>query len=228
MQFVMGNSMGASYDEWGEEIERQFDPTFSSLYRTVPASQLVVYNPLKKVSQLQYKHPRTGNVEIDRMTVVISIDGACRGNGTPSARAAWGVYFGPESPHNASGLLDSTLPQTSTRAEIEALSQALHIIPVAIEGDYSLQQFRIRTDSDFLVRAMSEWIEGWIESGGRRARGRPVAHYPVLKEIHERLDEMTYGDEGGLGFKFWHVPRAQNQEADALANHALDGLNLRR
>ncbi|KAI0836607.1 ribonuclease H-like protein [Hypoxylon sp. FL0890] len=217
------NSTGSPYDEYGAEIERQFDPICSSLHRYVPRSQLVVYNPMKKVSQLQCKHPRTGKIELDEFTVVVSIDGACRGNGTPSARAAWGVYFGEHSPYNACGVLEPTLPQTSTRAEIEALSQLLRIIREEFTGDFTMQEFRIRTDSDFLMRAMSEWMDDWIASGGRGAQGRPVAHYKVLKELHDRIDDMTYGDDGGMDFKFWHVPREQNQEADALANQALNG-----
>ncbi|KAI1767937.1 ribonuclease H-like domain-containing protein [Hypoxylon sp. FL1150] len=195
-----GNSTGSTYDQWGEEIEREFNPDCNLMRQDVPKSRLVVCNPSKRVSQLQIKHPSTGAISLDRMTVVVSIDGACCGNGTPSARAAWGVYFGPNSPHNDCGLLDPTLPQTSTRAEIEAL-----------------------TDSDYLVKAMSRWIKGWIENGGRKAGGGPVAHFQVLKDIHEFIEEMTYGDEGGLYSKFWHVPRAQNPEADTLANRALDG-----
>ncbi|KAI1496875.1 ribonuclease H-like domain-containing protein [Biscogniauxia marginata] len=214
---------GAPFDEFGEEVARRFDPRYSPMHCHVPESQLVVYNPSKEVSQLQVKHPRTGALEIDRLTVVVSIDGACRSNGTPSARAAWGVYFGPQSPHNASGLVKPDLPQTNSRAEIEALSQALHIIQEVISQDLSLHHIRIRSDSDYLVKAMSEWIEGWIKKGGRSAQRRRVAHYPVLKEIHERLNEMAYGDDGGMDFKFWHVPREKNKGADMLANRALDG-----
>ncbi|OTA87950.1 hypothetical protein M434DRAFT_399250 [Hypoxylon sp. CO27-5] len=157
---VWGNSHGSAYDEYGEEIIRRFDPLCSTSHGRVPEGELVVYNPLKKISQLKLKNPRTGEIELDKLTVVVSIDGACRGNGTPSAHAAWGVYFGQQSPYNASGVLESTLPQTSTRAEIEALSQALHIIRRDLAEDLTMQQFRIRTDSDFLVKAMSKWIEG--------------------------------------------------------------------
>ncbi|KAF4994945.1 hypothetical protein FDECE_12947 [Fusarium decemcellulare] len=214
---------GSPVDELGEEIRRRFVPSYSPMHRGVPDDDLVVYTPAKRVSQLQVLHPRTHVIELDKKTVVIHIDGACRGNGTPSARAAWGVYFGPDSPLNASGLLDSNLPQTSTRAEIEALSQALKILQRDVIQDFSLHQIRIVSDSDYLVRAMSQWIERWIEKGGRNAQGKPVAHYETIKEIHDLLDELTYGDDGGLDFKFWLVSRDQNQEADSLANIALDG-----
>lgn len=220
--FSPGNLGDGSLDEFGEEIRRRFDPLYSPMHRDVPESKLVIYTPSKKVSQLQVKHPRTGSIELDIPTVVVSIDGACRGNGTPSARGAWGVYFGPQSPHNANGLLDPSYPQTSSRAEIEALLQALNIIQRDISKDMSLIEIRIKSDSLYLVRAMSEWIEGWIENHGRNDEGRPVKHYAALKGIHERLDEMEYGDDGGIDFKFWHVPREQNREADELANQAFD------
>ncbi|KAK5993979.1 Ribonuclease H1 [Cladobotryum mycophilum] len=210
----------APYDEFGDEIRRRFNPRYSPMHSRVPESELVVYNPSKHVSQLQVMHPRTGALELDRLTVVVSIDGACRGNGTPSARAAWGVYFGPQSPLNASGLLAPSLPQTSTRAEIEALSQALLIIRESVSEDVSLQEIRIISDSQFLVKAMSVWIEDWVENDGCNAGGRPIAHYEILKEIYDHLEEMTYGDDGGMDIRFWHVARERNKEADALANGA--------
>jgi ribonuclease HI len=208
--------------EYEEEIERVFDPTQSLLYRSLPESQLIIYNTEKQVSQLQILHPRTMKVELERLTLVVWIDGACRNNGKPSAKASWGAYFGPHSRYNDCSRLASNMPQTSSRAEIEALSKALDIIQEITAEDMSLQQILIVSDSEYLVRSMSEWITRWIENGGRGSNGQPVAHFATLKGIHERLDEMTYGDDGGLNFKFWHVPRAKNTEADALANQALD------
>lgn len=34
-----------------------------------------------------------------------------------------------------------------------------------------------------------------------------MAHVDKLREIHEALEELTYSDDGGLQFQFWHVPR---------------------
>ena len=87
----------------------------------------------------------------------------------------------------------------------------------------TLQEIKVRSDSEYLCQAMSMWVDGWIEDDGMRPNGQPVAHFGKLKEIHEAIDEMTYGDDGGLHFQFWHVPREENYEADALANSALDG-----
>jgi ribonuclease HI len=209
-------------DEYGEEIHRLFDSDLSPMHRRVPAPQLITYNNVKQISQLQIQNPHTKAIELDTHTAVIRIDGACRDNGKPTARASWGVFVGPGSRYNACGRLEADLPQTSSRAEIEALSHALDAVRNITKNDYSLSEVKIASDSEYLVNAMSRWIEGWIEGGGLGSRRRPVAHFGKLKAIHEKLDEMEYGDDGGIHVQFWHVPREKNQEADALANEALD------
>jgi ribonuclease HI len=45
-----------------------------------------------------------------------------------------------------------------------------------------------------------------------------MAHYQVLKRLHEKLDYMEYSDAGGIEVRFWHVDRKMNREADVLAN----------
>jgi ribonuclease HI len=60
--------------------------------------------------------------------MVVYVDEVCRNNGTPIARASYGVYVRLNSPHNSYGLLSDSSPQTSTRAEIEALSKALETV----------------------------------------------------------------------------------------------------
>ncbi|KAI1491704.1 ribonuclease H-like domain-containing protein [Biscogniauxia mediterranea] len=216
-------------DELGDDEEigrRRFDPRASARHCDVPESELVVYNAQRQVSQLQVRNPRTRAVEPDPRTVVLAIDGACRRNGTAAARGAWGVHFGPGSPLNARGLLDPALPQTNSRAEIEALVQAVRIVRESLLlRRRDMRHFRIRSDSGYLVQAMSEWIGDWNEARGRNSRGRPVAHYRALKEIHDQLDEMSCGG-GGRDFKFWYVPRDQNREADALANQSLDAASV--
>ncbi|TFA99286.1 Ribonuclease H1 [Trichoderma ghanense] len=209
-------------EEPDEEHQRIFNPQHSRAHRHVPVDQLIVYSPYKEVRQLQGINPNTGQMSVDSRTVVVSIDGACRGNGKSSARAAWGVYFGPQSMHNASGTLDAALPQTSTRAEIEALSQALDIIRNDVSKDLSLLHYHIRTDSEYLVKTFSAWIQKWIENGGMNSQGKPAAHFDTLKKILERLDDMTDEVKGDMKVKLWQVPREENKEADALANYALD------
>lgn len=69
---------------------------------------------------------------------------------------------------------------------------------------------------------MSQWMEDWIAINGIKKNGKRVAHFERLKELHETLDEIEYGDDGGIEVSFWYVGRELNREADALANAALD------
>jgi ribonuclease HI len=215
--------MGFTYNSIGEEIRRLFVPSDDPGRRPIPLEDLVVYNPKKQVSQLQFKAASPSiPITRDEFTVVVYIDGACRGNGTPGARASYGVYFGPDSPYNTNGLLPETIPHTSTSAEIEALTMALRTVKDVCSNDFKLQHIIVASDSAYLVDAMSLYVEGWIENEGIGSKGKVVHHYERLKALHEMLDEMEYGDDGGIRVQFWHIDRSMNREADALANAVLD------
>ena len=210
------------YDDY-EEIRRLFDPYKEHAYCMVPADSLVKYNPEKQIMQLRFKAAAKPDLIDLASTIVVNIDGACRDNGKPSARASYGVYFGPGSRYNSSGRLESSIPQTSTRAEIEALSKCLDTIREITDKDFKLSEIKIVTDSKYLVDSFTRWIEDWAENDGCSEQGKKIAHFDTLHAIHKRLDEMEYGDDGGIECQFWLQPRELNREADALANAALDG-----
>jgi hypothetical protein len=104
------------------------------------------------------------------MTVVVHIDGLWRNNGRPNAQSSWGVYFGPGSRYNSSGKMDPSLPQTSSRAEIKALIQAIDMISdIAADDDEGqlVTIARVPTNSSRPCRL------GW------RVGSKPIAYLPV-------------------------------------------------
>ena len=206
----------------GEELHRLWLPNEMYRARDILSVGLLAYNQEKQITQHRLYSLNTG-VYVNAHSMVVHIDGACRNNGRPSAKASYGVWFGSESKHNVYGPVDSSIPQTSTRAEIEALSKALESIREICAEDFKLSEIKIATDSSFLVNAFSRWMEAWIENNGRGSDGKRIKYFERLKEIHGALDEMEYGDDGGIRCKFWLIPRDENSEADALANSALDG-----
>ncbi|KAK2030036.1 ribonuclease H-like protein [Colletotrichum zoysiae] len=208
------------YDDDDGEGSRLFEHHTSDAHRMVPRSKLVVYDPQKQVFGLRMYSWSNKGLAPDPGSLVVYIDGACRDAGTPSARGSFAVYFGPGSRHNRRGLLAPALPQTCARAEIEALAQALSALREVTARDRSLTNIKIATGSEYLANAMSLWIGDWIENEGTNARGHRVAHFETLRELHEQLDDMTYGDDGGLEVMFWSIPRGENQEAERLANEA--------
>jgi ribonuclease HI len=200
---------------------RRFDPGEQLIYSRLPYENLVTYNREKEILQLR-RVTSQHRIVVEHDTLVVYIDGAWRNKGYRNAQAAFGVYFGPQSDYNMWGRLSPELPQTSTRAEIEALAHALDRINGICEQDTSLNQIKIATDSGFLVDAMSKWIEDWIENGGRRSNGKPVQHFDALVDLHDNMNYMQSSDGGGIVCQLWHVGRERNQEADCLANRALD------
>lgn len=202
----------------GDLIPRLFDSEKSSIHKNICPCCVAVSNPQKRLRHTRCWYANAAHTETD--TLVINIDGACRNNGTPRARASYGVYVGSGSQFNASGRLSRDLPQTSTRAEIEALWRALHVAQDITRRERSITRVRIACDSEYLVDAMVFRIWDWITNRGYTNSGRPVAHFGRLVDIHEKLDELK--NDHGVKVKLWRLPREFNRDADALANRALD------
>jgi ribonuclease HI len=159
---------------------------------------------------------------VEKRSIVISVDGASRGNHSLdiTSRASYGVYFGKTSPHNRQGRLNSQLPQTSSRAEIEAAIQAIEMVAKLDLTGQRTTKVIVKTDSDYLHKSMTDWMPKWMTTGGVGSKGEEVKHWPYLLALHRRITEVE--NAKGIRILFWWVPRAYNKEANALANLALD------
>ena len=159
--------------------------------------------------------------------IIIAVDGACRDNGYPNARAAYGVYFNIDSEYNSAGLLDEG-PMTNQRAEITAAIEACKLCYQMVNTPNFPQETKqvvIKSDSAYLVNSMVEYVEKWRLNNYTSSRGRPVVNVDLLRDLDERV---VWLEDEGVNMRFWHVPRAQNQQADKLANAALDGVDYKQ
>jgi ribonuclease HI len=160
--------------------------------------------------------------------IIIAIDGACRENGRPNARAAYGVYFNIDSKFNRAGLLDEG-PMTNQRAEITAAIEACKLCHQLLNTPDLLQEIEqivIKSDSAYLVNSMVTHVEKWRLNNDTSSRGRPVVNGDMLRNLDAWL--VWLEEEKGVDVRFWHVPRAQNKQADKLANAALDGVDYKQ
>ncbi len=125
-----------------------------------------------------------------------NIDGGSRGNPGP---ASYGVVVRNERGEIVARLKKYIGRMTNNVAEYYGLIAAL---------DYAqsngVRALRIESDSELLVRQM---------------RGHYKVKSADLKPLFERAKKMSLTFES---FRIEHVYRAQNSEADALANEALD------
>lgn len=128
--------------------------------------------------------------------LVAHIDGASRGNPGP---AAYGVHLETEDGATVATLSKTLNETTNNVAEYHALLAAL---------DYALEhhipRLRVLSDSELLAR---------------QVQGIYKVRSLDLRPLHERARKAIAQLET---FSIHHVPRAQNREADRLANKALD------
>lgn len=152
--------------------------------------------------------------------LVVAIDGACSNNGKTGAKSSIGVFFGQGNDANSKGLLHPKIRQTSQVAELEACLVALKTVKSVSKDPpvkTRLSSVIIKTDSEYVVRGVTEWLPKWKANGWKNCKGQPVANADYFRLV-ESIVEMLEKD---MSIKFWLVPRGMNEMADWMAKTAL-------
>lgn len=140
--------------------------------------------------------------------VEIFTDGACKGNPGPGGWGAVLRFQGVEK------TLSGAEPQTTNnRMELMAAIAALGALKEPCE-------VVLTTDSEYVRRGISEWMEQWKRRNWRTAAKLPVKNV----DLWQRLDELNQ-----LHRVHWHWVRGhsghrENEMADTLANRAIEAL----
>ncbi len=146
---------------------------------------------------LPFETDATGPDQVD--TVVVFSDGGSRGNPGPSAIGAVVLDPSVDPPKVLATVSECIGITTNNVAEYEALIGGLRAA-----APFRARTVRVRADSLLMIKQLL---------GEYRVR------QPHLKPLYEQARELLRGyQEVDLG----HVPRAENTEADALVNEALD------
>ena len=134
-------------------------------------------------------------------------DGAC----APSnpGPAGWGVVLitptGEETDHY--GFIG---PGTNQIAELTAAIEGLGRIP---EGAPVV----LLSDSQYVLKGLTEWRAGWERKGFRNSKGERVANLPLWQRLYAEADRRRVRVQWVRG----HNGDRCNEKADALANRAL-------
>src|SRR6266478_9050363 len=128
--------------------------------------------------------------------LVAHVDGGSRGNPGPSG---YGVVITDPAGHKVAGLSEYLGHQTNNYAEYQGLLAALHY---ALEHGH--KALKVVGDSELLVKQI---------------RGEYKVKSPALLELYQRAKQMIGKLEW---FSIGHTLREGNQEADRLANLAMD------
>ncbi|KAE9392326.1 ribonuclease H-like protein, partial [Gymnopus androsaceus JB14] len=144
-------------------------------------------------------------------SVLMYTDGAAPNNGQLGVRAGCGIILFPG--HHLSFALERIpgKPITSNRAELRAPCVALKLRHWKGEG---FKRVVIATDSEYVVRGISEYIFNWKQNGWRNSRGHPVANKDLWLMLLEYVEDY---EKQGTQVQFCLIPREQNQAADLAA-----------
>ncbi|KAF8071634.1 ribonuclease H-like domain-containing protein [Lyophyllum atratum] len=172
-------------------------------------------------------------------TRIAFTDGACSENGKQGARAGLGIVIGVTERYSWSIPVDDTVddgfPRTSQRAELlaaivglkclEGESDILPYIPDS--GRYNddertrhgkvKAQFVIVSDSEYVVKGMTEWLPSWKARGWRNSYGKRPANLDLFVGLDDRATRL---EQEGIEVGFWHIPREFNVLADEQAKMA--------
>lgn len=142
------------------------------------------------------------------MPWVIYADGAC----APSnpGPAGWGlVLIGPDGRSEVDhfGFIGHG---TNQIAELTAAIEGLSRVPKG-------EPVELVSDSQYVLKGLSEWRAGWERRGFRNAKGEPVANLDLWKRLFAEADARSVKTRWVRG----HNGDVYNERADALANKAL-------
>jgi ribonuclease HI len=99
---------------------------------------------------------------------------------------------------------------TNQQAELLAAALALHELEPCVD-------VVVWSDSEYLVKGMTEWLPGWIMRDWRTSSGSPVknqAQWKRLIEAAERHEKVSFRWLRG------HAGHAENERCDLLAGNA--------
>ena len=140
--------------------------------------------------------------------VEIYTDGACRGNPGPGGWAA--LLKRGERSRELCGAEPLT---TNNRMELTAVIRALEALHRPVRA-------RVYTDSEYVRRGITEWLEAWKARGWRTAERTPVKN----QDLWQRLDELARGHTLEWHWVPGHAGVPGNERVDRLANEAIDRL----
>mmetsp|Transcript_49558 Transcript_49558/g.97600 ORF Transcript_49558/g.97600 Transcript_49558/m.97600 type:complete len:281 (+) Transcript_49558:445-1287(+) len=149
---------------------------------------------------------------VPRRERLVYTDGASKNNGRPDAAAGYGVYWGDGDPHNVSARLRGS-EQTNNRAELTAIVEALR----QSKALYPEDRIILRTDSQYSMKCVTEWMPKWVRNGFMTAMGHPVKNQDLIMQLHALMQER--GEERlDLQWVKGHSSEEGNEAADSLAD----------
>ncbi len=142
----------------------------------------------------------------DTDIIDIYTDGACSGNPGPGG---WGAILRAKGQEKE--LFGGEAQTTNNRMEMRAVIEALRAMkrPVAA---------RVYTDSQYVMKGITEWIQGWKRRGWKTAGKEPVKN----EDLWRTLDALASQHKLEWHWVRGHNGHPENERADELARRGVE------
>jgi ribonuclease HI len=137
--------------------------------------------------------------------VELFADGACSGNPGPGGYGTI-LRYG-DATNEISGCDPKT---TNNRMELTAVIEGLRLLKRPC-------RIRVMTDSTYVVKGMTEWINQWVRAKWRNSKKEPV----VNRDLWENLLELSRPHQIEWQWVKGHHGHKENERCDRLARVAI-------
>ena len=151
----------------------------------------------------------------ENIAIEAATDGACSGNPGSGGWAGL-ILFEDGSQIEIGGGEKQT---TNNRMELTAAIKTIEKLK-----EFKLKNnFKLRTDSKYLIEGYTNWIKNWKNNGWRTSAGKPVQN----SDLWRRLDELRLT---GLYMEFvkGHSGDPFNERVDLIATNYSKGISIKR
>lgn len=138
--------------------------------------------------------------------VEIYTDGACKGNPGPGG---WGAILRANGQEKE--LWGGEPETTNNRMELTAVIQALSALKRPVVA-------QVHSDSQYVLKGISEWIKGWKRNGWRTSDKKAVKN----ADLWQSLDQLAATHKIEWIWVKGHAGHPENERADALANRGIE------
>ena len=149
----------------------------------------------------------------DSIAIEAATDGACSGNPGPGG---WGglIIFDDNSELEIGGSEQNT---TNNRMELTAAIKTLEKLKT-----YKLKEnFKLRTDSKYVIEGYTKWIINWKRNGWKTSSGKSVQNL----DLWQKIDQLRIN---GLIMEYvkGHSGDKQNDRVDKIATNYSKGISI--
>ena len=150
----------------------------------------------------------TNNIAIEAAT-----DGACSGN---PGNGGWGglIIFADGSEIEIGGAAENT---TNNRMELTAAIKTIE----KLKNFRLKENFKLRTDSKYLIEGYTNWIKNWKKNGWKTSNGKAVQNLDLWQQIDSlRIPGLT------MEFVKGHSGDPSNERVDLIATSYSKGIYI--